>query len=350
MQLGGVGSETRTRPPYLAVAASLVVLAGIGALVAINTNDATPVAPAAAPIATDDPSASEPVPAPTTTTVLSDTTPSCAITGAQALVPNVAGMPWGMPPPSSRPQGSNPTQSLSFPHPLRHRIPTTSSFDKRLRPERSHRAAPPSTSRSHTNLAPSTSCKRVTRTSRSRTRRAPRSNNSSNSTPCPLPNSKPPAEAPPPSSHSDRPYASALAPPRRSARDQAMTSRHRTRFLTPQHRAPLLQPPRCRDRKGGPNCLAADRSWARPRDFRASHPGRTVRVDRVSGAGYRSALLSALHRHTSAAVSVCRTARMRPDLASNPSRCLDGRCGMTAIVSRPPVCRIGPGGRRVGGT
>ena len=95
MQLGIDGGDTRTRPPYLAVAASLVVLAGIGALVAISTNDATPVAPAAAPIATDDPSASEPVPAPTTTTVLSDTTPSCAITGAQALVPNVAGMPWG---------------------------------------------------------------------------------------------------------------------------------------------------------------------------------------------------------------------------------------------------------------
>jgi len=95
MQLGGVGSETRTRPPYLAVAASLVVLAGVGALVALSTNDATPIAPAAAPIATNDPSALEPLPAPTTTTVLSDTTPSCAITGEQAVVPNVAGMPWG---------------------------------------------------------------------------------------------------------------------------------------------------------------------------------------------------------------------------------------------------------------
>jgi len=95
MQLGGVGSETRTRPPYLAVAASLVVLAGVGALVAISTNDATPVAPAATPIETNDLAAPEPVPAPTTTTVLDGTSPSCAITGAQAVVPNVAGMPWG---------------------------------------------------------------------------------------------------------------------------------------------------------------------------------------------------------------------------------------------------------------
>lgn len=103
MRLGRVGSETRMRRPYLAVAASLVVLAGVGALVAISTNDATPVSPAAAPIATDDSSAPEPVTtAPTTTTVPGDTassavvntTPSCAITGAQALVPNVAGMPW----------------------------------------------------------------------------------------------------------------------------------------------------------------------------------------------------------------------------------------------------------------
>jgi LysM domain/PASTA domain len=102
MRPGADGSETRTRRPYLAVAASLVVLAGVGALVAVSTNDATPVSPAVAPIATDDSSASEPLTAPTTITVPGDTassvvvntTPSCAITGAQALVPNVAGMPW----------------------------------------------------------------------------------------------------------------------------------------------------------------------------------------------------------------------------------------------------------------
>ena len=103
MRLVTVNTETSTRRPYLAVAASLVVLAGVGGLAAIGTNDGTSVSPAAAPIATDDSSAPEPVTtAPTTTTAPGDTassavvntTPSCAITGAQALVPNVAGMPW----------------------------------------------------------------------------------------------------------------------------------------------------------------------------------------------------------------------------------------------------------------
>lgn len=103
MRLGKVASETPMRRPYVAVAASLVVLAGVGALAAVSTNDATPVSPAAAPIATDDSVATEAVTtAPTTTTLPGDTassavintTPSCAITGAQALVPNVAGMPW----------------------------------------------------------------------------------------------------------------------------------------------------------------------------------------------------------------------------------------------------------------
>ena len=103
MRLVTVNNETSTRRPYLAVAASLVVLAGVGGLVAIGTNEGTPDSPAAAPIATDDSSAPEPVTtAPTTTTAAGDTasstvvntTPSCAITGAQALVPNVAGMPW----------------------------------------------------------------------------------------------------------------------------------------------------------------------------------------------------------------------------------------------------------------
>ncbi len=103
MRLVTVNNETSTRRPYLAVAASMVVLAGVGGLVAIGNNDDTPVSPAAAPIATDDSSAPEPVTtAPATTTVPGDTassavvntTPSCAITGAQALVPNVAGMPW----------------------------------------------------------------------------------------------------------------------------------------------------------------------------------------------------------------------------------------------------------------
>lgn len=54
MRLVTVDTETPTRRPYLAVAASLVVLAGVAGLVAIRTNDPTPTSPAAAPVATDD--------------------------------------------------------------------------------------------------------------------------------------------------------------------------------------------------------------------------------------------------------------------------------------------------------
>lgn len=102
MRLVTVGNETRMRRPYLAVAASLVVLAGVGGLVAIGTNDNTPVSRATAPIATDDASAPEPVttapittaPIDTASSAVVNTTPSCTITGAQSLVPNVAGMSW----------------------------------------------------------------------------------------------------------------------------------------------------------------------------------------------------------------------------------------------------------------
>lgn len=61
MRLVMVGGETRVRRPYLAVAASVVVLAGVGALVTLGTNDANTDSPAAAPLATDDASAPEPV-------------------------------------------------------------------------------------------------------------------------------------------------------------------------------------------------------------------------------------------------------------------------------------------------
>ena len=97
MRLVAVGSETRALRPYLAVAASLVVIAGVAGLVAIGTSDRTPASPAATPIATDDSSAPVPVttvPGDTASSAVVNTTPSCAITGAQALVPNVAGMPW----------------------------------------------------------------------------------------------------------------------------------------------------------------------------------------------------------------------------------------------------------------
>jgi hypothetical protein len=53
MRLVTVNNETSTRRPYLAVAASLFVLTGVGALVAIRTNDPAPISPAAAPIATN---------------------------------------------------------------------------------------------------------------------------------------------------------------------------------------------------------------------------------------------------------------------------------------------------------
>ncbi len=100
MRLVPVGGETRLRRPYLAVAASLVLLAGLGALIAISTNDAAPLDPAASPIATDDSSAPmtttpiTTVPGDTASSAVVNTTPSCAITSAQALVPNVAGMAW----------------------------------------------------------------------------------------------------------------------------------------------------------------------------------------------------------------------------------------------------------------
>ena len=95
MRLVTVSNETSPRRPYLAIAAALVVLAAVGGLVAIDTNDHTPISPAAAPIATDDLSAPEPVTPisiDTASSAVLNTTPSCAVTGAQALVPNVAGM------------------------------------------------------------------------------------------------------------------------------------------------------------------------------------------------------------------------------------------------------------------
>ncbi len=100
VRLVTVGIETPTRRPYLAATASLLVVAGVGALIAIKYNDTTPVAPAATPIATDDSSQ----PLSTTTTLLGgtepapaeapSTNPSCAISGPRVLVPDVAGMPW----------------------------------------------------------------------------------------------------------------------------------------------------------------------------------------------------------------------------------------------------------------
>ena len=101
MRLVTVNTETSTRRPYLAVAASLVVLAGVGALIAISTNDATPSSPAAAPETADDSSTAvattTTTPGDTISSVLVKTTPrpSC-VAGAQALVPNVAGMPWAV--------------------------------------------------------------------------------------------------------------------------------------------------------------------------------------------------------------------------------------------------------------
>lgn len=97
MGLVTVGNEARLHRPYLAVASSLVMLAGVAALVAINTTDTTP---AAAPIETDLSSTAvattTTVPGETTSSVVVNTppSPSCATTGAPALVPNVAGMAW----------------------------------------------------------------------------------------------------------------------------------------------------------------------------------------------------------------------------------------------------------------
>lgn len=98
-QLLADGGATSTRRPYLAVAASLIVLAGVGGLVAIGTNnDAAPIRPGAA----TDPSETSPATAATTTTLLGQTTspavvnptPNCSSTNAQSVVPNVAGMSW----------------------------------------------------------------------------------------------------------------------------------------------------------------------------------------------------------------------------------------------------------------
>ena len=99
IQLVADGGATRTRRPYLAMAASLVVLAGVGGLVAIGTNDdATPITPAAA----NDPTETAPATAATTTTALGQTassaavnqTPNCSSMDTQSSVPNVAGKSW----------------------------------------------------------------------------------------------------------------------------------------------------------------------------------------------------------------------------------------------------------------
>ena len=98
-QLLADSGATSKRRPYLAVAASLVVLAGVGGLVAIGTNnDAAPTQPGAA----NDPTETSPGIADTTTTLLGQTsspaavnpTPTCSSTNAQSEVPNVAGMSW----------------------------------------------------------------------------------------------------------------------------------------------------------------------------------------------------------------------------------------------------------------
>ena len=98
-QLLADSDATNRRRPYLAVAASLVVLAGVGGLVAIGTdNDVAPIQPGAA----NDPAETSPATAETTTTLLSQTTspaavnptPDCSSTNAQSVVPNVAGMSW----------------------------------------------------------------------------------------------------------------------------------------------------------------------------------------------------------------------------------------------------------------
>ncbi|MFN6118813.1 MAG: LysM peptidoglycan-binding domain-containing protein [Actinomycetes bacterium] len=90
---------TSTRRPYLAVAASLVVLAGVGGLVAIGANnDAAPIQLGAA----TDPVETSPATAETTTTLLGQTTlpavvnptPNCSSMSSQSVVPNVAGMSW----------------------------------------------------------------------------------------------------------------------------------------------------------------------------------------------------------------------------------------------------------------
>ncbi len=89
-----VDNQMPPRRPYLAVAASLVMLAGVGGLVVIATNDPTPTSPAAAPSATDESSATTPLATETSAAVVSaTTTPACTNTGGQASVPNVAGMP-----------------------------------------------------------------------------------------------------------------------------------------------------------------------------------------------------------------------------------------------------------------
>ena len=54
MRLVTVETDEPTRRPFLAVAASLALLGGVGTLYAISTSDSTPTSPASAPIATDD--------------------------------------------------------------------------------------------------------------------------------------------------------------------------------------------------------------------------------------------------------------------------------------------------------
>ncbi len=68
-----VGNDARLRRPYLSVAAALVVLSAVGGVFALGGSDRTETPPGVAP--------------PTSA-------PICAGTGAQVLVPNVAGMPY----------------------------------------------------------------------------------------------------------------------------------------------------------------------------------------------------------------------------------------------------------------
>jgi hypothetical protein len=97
-QLLADSGATSMLRPYLAVAASLVVLAGLGGLVAIGANnDTDPIQTGAA----NDPSETSPataatttLPGQTTSSVVVNPTPNCSSTNAQSVVPNVAGMSW----------------------------------------------------------------------------------------------------------------------------------------------------------------------------------------------------------------------------------------------------------------
>ena len=68
-----VGNDARLRRPYLSVAAALVVLSAVGGVFALGGSDRTETSRGVAP---------------------STSAPICAGTGAQVLVPNVAGMPY----------------------------------------------------------------------------------------------------------------------------------------------------------------------------------------------------------------------------------------------------------------